>query len=66
MRSPLRALLAAVFATGVSGALLPAVAQNQPGFPSKPIRLVTGSAGSQTDIVTRMIGSKLILSLIHI
>ena len=52
-------LLAAVSAT--IGAILAAscMAQGEARFPTKPIRLVTSSAGSQTDIVTRMIGNKL-------
>ena len=54
-----KVLLAAASAT--IGAILAASCMAQGGsrFPTKPIRLVTSSAGSQTDIVTRMIGNKL-------
>ena len=36
-----------------------AVAPAQTHFPSKPDRIVTGGAGSQTDIMTRLVGQKL-------
>ncbi len=63
MHSLLKAILATVIATGVAAASLPGYAQTNEKFPSKPIRLVTGGPGSQNDIVTRLIGSKLSESL---
>jgi tripartite-type tricarboxylate transporter receptor subunit TctC len=59
MRSILRAALATVLATGVVAVSLPGVAQTEQKFPSKPVRLVTGGAGSQVDILTRTIGAKM-------
>ena len=35
------------------------VASAQNHFPTKPVRIVTGGAGSQTDIMTRLVGQKL-------
>ena len=52
-----RLAVGSILALGV--AALPAFAQTSVKFPSKPMRLVTSSAGSQTDIITRLIGSKL-------
>ena len=43
--------------TIVLAAAAGAAAQNQ--FPAKPVRLVTGGAGSQTDMMTRLVGQKL-------
>jgi len=64
--SPLRPRLfwpvafAAVVTVGVAGAALPALAQTQQKFPSKPIRLVVAfTAGGQTDTIARMIGQKM-------
>ena len=37
----------------------PAIAQPTQKYPHKPIRLVTASAASQTDIVARLIGTKM-------
>jgi tripartite-type tricarboxylate transporter receptor subunit TctC len=39
------------------------LAQKNQNYPSKPIRIVSASAASQTDIVTRLIGSKMADSL---
>ncbi len=44
---------------GLFLASLPATAQEPRGFPAKPVRLVSSAAGSQTDILARLIGSKL-------
>lgn len=38
---------------------LPTFGQKPPAYPSKPIRIVTGAAGSQNDIVTRMLSVKM-------
>jgi tripartite-type tricarboxylate transporter receptor subunit TctC len=38
---------------------LPGFAQKSQNYPSKPIRLVTASAASQTDIVARIVGAKM-------
>ena len=35
------------------------VASAQTHFPTKPVRIVNGGAGSQTDIMTRLVGQKL-------
>lgn len=60
MRSLLRSAVATVIAAGVAAIALPSLAQAQQKFPIKPIRLVVaGSAGSQTDILARMIGPKM-------
>lgn len=48
----------AVLATGLVFAL-PAYAQETRGYPSKPVRLVTASAGSQTDAMARILSAKL-------
>lgn len=37
----------------------PALAQDARAYPAKPVRLVTGSAGSQTDALARIIAAKL-------
>lgn len=50
-----RLAVAAVSAISVIGSL--AVAQTVQGYPNKPIRLVTASAASQTDIVARIVGA---------
>ncbi|OGA06089.1 MAG: hypothetical protein A2W68_17045 [Betaproteobacteria bacterium RIFCSPLOWO2_02_64_14] len=51
---------AAVVTVGVAGAALPALAQTQQKFPSKPIRLVVAfTAGGSTDTIARMIGQKM-------
>jgi tripartite-type tricarboxylate transporter receptor subunit TctC len=54
-----KAALGIVLAAGF--ALVPGQGTAQTGrqFPSKPIRIVTAPAGSQADIVARMIGNKL-------
>ena len=64
--SPLRPRLfwpvafAAVVTVGVAGAALPALAQTQQKFPSKPIRLVVAfTVGGSTDTIARMIGQKM-------
>lgn len=49
-----RALLIAAMITA-----MPAVTQAQQKFPSKPVRMVTVGAGSQSDILARLIGPKL-------
>jgi tripartite-type tricarboxylate transporter receptor subunit TctC len=49
------AALSLVAACG-AGAVLPAFAQN---YPSKPVRIVTGGAGTFHDVVTRQIGQRL-------
>jgi tripartite-type tricarboxylate transporter receptor subunit TctC len=51
--------LAVAVVAGMSVMSLPAVAQSTQGYPSKPIRLVTASAASQTDIVARIVGAKM-------
>jgi tripartite-type tricarboxylate transporter receptor subunit TctC len=48
-----------VAATSLLAPLLPAFAQTAQKYPTKPIRLVTASAASQTDIVARIIGGKM-------
>ena len=63
MHSLLKTTLASVVATGLAVASLPAYAQTNGKFPSKPIRLVTGEAASQNDIVTRLVASRLSDSL---
>jgi tripartite-type tricarboxylate transporter receptor subunit TctC len=37
----------------------PLFAQRSPPYPTKPIRIVTGAAGSQNDLVTRMLAAKM-------
>ena len=59
MNSSLKITLAMAAATGVAALSLPVFAQTAQKYPSKPIRIVTASAASQTDIVTRLIGSKM-------
>ncbi len=45
---------------GIAVAVAPGIAQTQSNFPSKPIRIVVPfSAGSQPDILARMIGPKM-------
>ena len=50
-----------VFAVTMGAATTPLLcfAQKSQNYPSKPIRIVTASAASQTDIVTRLIGDKM-------
>jgi len=59
MYASFRAGFAAVVAVGIAVITMPAPAQPVPKYPTKPIRLVTASAASQTDIVARTIGPKL-------
>ena len=55
-----RVTYATVIIAGIAVAALPGFAQAQQNFPSKPIRLVVGlPAGSQPDILARMIGQKM-------
>jgi tripartite-type tricarboxylate transporter receptor subunit TctC len=55
----MRVLISAVIATGIAIAAVPGLAQAQQKFPSKPVRiLVSNPAGSQGDILARMIGLK--------
>ncbi|MBM3342906.1 MAG: tripartite tricarboxylate transporter substrate binding protein [Betaproteobacteria bacterium] len=42
-----------------SACAVPGAAQDAHGYPRKPVRLVTASAGSQTDAMARIIGAKL-------
>ncbi len=37
----------------------PGLAQPNPTYPAKPIRIVTGAAGTQNDIVARMLSTKM-------
>jgi len=58
-RSLVAGVLAAVFTTGIA-VTTAALAQTQPGFPRKPVRIVVGfSPGSATDITARMLGPRL-------
>jgi len=59
MRSLLKATLATVITTSITAASLPGFAQTDRSFPSKPVRLVAVSVGSQNDILARLIGSKM-------
>lgn len=60
MRGWLSSLFAAVFAGTLFAAALPALAQGQQKFPTKPVRLVIGfSPGSATDLTGRMVAQKL-------
>ncbi|MCC7483446.1 MAG: tripartite tricarboxylate transporter substrate binding protein [Burkholderiales bacterium] len=53
-------MFAAVFQAWVAAVAAPGLAQAQQRFPTKPIRLVTGSApGAQTNTVARMIARKM-------
>ena len=52
----LPALVGLAFAALVA---VPALAQTQPAFPRKPIRVVGPAAGNTADVVARMIGPKL-------
>src|SRR5689334_13985930 len=58
LRRSVAAFRSAVVAGGTALSLC-ALCQGQPNFPTKPVRLVTSSAGSQTDLLARLIGSKL-------
>jgi len=59
MRSLLKATLATVITTSITAASLPGFAQTDRSFPSKPVRLVAVSVGSQNDILARLIASKM-------
>lgn len=59
MKSTSKAARAVVAAIGIAVASAPAFAQSAQKYPHKPIRIVTASAASQTDIVTRLIGIKM-------
>jgi tripartite-type tricarboxylate transporter receptor subunit TctC len=60
MNSLLKATLVTAMATHFAILSLPGFAQTQPNFPTKPIRLmVPASAGSQTDILGRLISAKM-------
>ena len=51
---------AAVVVTGIALAAEQGIARAQPGFPSKPVRVVVSTTvGSQPDMLTRMIGQKM-------
>jgi tripartite-type tricarboxylate transporter receptor subunit TctC len=52
--------LATALATGIAVTAAHGIAQAQPKYPTKPVRIVVGfSAGSATDITARMIGPRL-------
>ena len=51
--------IAAVMATALMAVPWPGLAQHNPTYPAKPIRIVTGAAGTQNDIVARMLGAKM-------
>ena len=59
MNTPSKAAFAVAIATVFSVAPLPCVAQQSQNYPSKPIRIVTGASGTQNDIVTRMVSTKM-------
>jgi tripartite-type tricarboxylate transporter receptor subunit TctC len=59
MKSPFNVARTIAIATLVATVPLPGLAQKSQNYPSKPIRIVTGAAGTQNDIVTRMIGAKM-------
>jgi len=59
MKSILKTAFVLVVATSFVTAPRPGFAQANQNYPSKPIRLVTTSAGSQSDMLTRMIGAKM-------
>src|SRR5215831_15779356 len=59
----LKAILGAVLAAGVAVVPLAVRSQTSDTFPVRPIRLITGPAASQNDIVARMLGAKLSESL---
>ncbi len=52
-------LITSWLACSLLAASLPAAGQEPRGFPTKPVRVVSSAAGSQTDLLSRMIGSKL-------
>jgi tripartite-type tricarboxylate transporter receptor subunit TctC len=58
MNASFRIGSAIVAALCISALPLSGFAQNAQKYPSKPIRLVTASAASQTDIVARIIGAR--------
>ncbi|MBM3344348.1 MAG: tripartite tricarboxylate transporter substrate binding protein [Betaproteobacteria bacterium] len=56
----MRALQKIILAASLAAIALPDIAHAQHKFPSKPIRLATGTpAGSQTDTIARMLGQKM-------
>lgn len=59
MRSILKITLAMIAATSMAAVSLPIFAQTELNFPSKPVRLVTGTPGSTNDTLARIIGAKL-------
>jgi tripartite-type tricarboxylate transporter receptor subunit TctC len=53
-------VIAAVVSAGIALAGTPGLAQAQPKYPSKPVRIVVGfSPGSATDITARIVGPRL-------
>ena len=52
-------VIAVIVATALTTAPQPTLAQPKQTYPSKPIRVVTGAAGTQNDIVARMLGAKM-------
>ena len=60
MRALQRAAFATLIATGIAVTAAQGIAQAQPYYPTKPVRIVVGfSAGSATDITARMIAPRL-------
>ena len=51
--------IAVIMVTALTAAPPPGFAQRQQLYPAKPIRIVTGAAGTQNDIVARMLGAKM-------
>ena len=59
MRTAIKSAVGVAITTYLAALPVPGLAQKNQAYPSKPIRIVTGPAASQNDIVTRTISAKM-------